>query len=63
MFRFEFWLSLFLIAVAGGTFFYCRHKLYYHFRVIVPGEFYRSGTLGIVGLFMVKRKYKIKNGH
>ena len=60
MFRYEFWLSLFLIAAAGGLFFYCRHKIYYHFKVVVPGQLYRSGTLGTVGLYMVGRQFKIK---
>ncbi len=55
-----FGLSLTLAFVTVGLLLYGRHKVYYHFKVVVPGEIYRSGTLGSVGLFLVRHKYKIK---
>lgn len=55
-----FWLSLAVVFVTAGLLLYGRHKAYYHFKVVVPGEIYRSGTLGSVGLFLIKRKYKIR---
>lgn len=50
-------LVMISIGVGGAVFW---HQTMYHFKTVVPGKLYRSGTLSDLGLEMSSRLYGIK---